>query len=172
MYASDVNFQTTEHFGAEVATVVLTHERFFVWMDFGVTFKQTLFVESFVTFLAFERFFLIWCMSFWTRGMVITNNIWLQTKCEVTWYLFQVQFFMLFHMVALLTAHFKDSSRLLKKINQSENGWKSYHGKQNQGCHVKEHKKLIQKLVSKMTLHFVWGHLSKKQTVPRSMTAI
>ena len=30
MYATDVNFQTTEHFGAEVATVVLTHERFFV----------------------------------------------------------------------------------------------------------------------------------------------
>ena len=30
---------------------------------------------------------------------------------------------------------------------------------------MKEHKKLIQKLVSKMTLHFVWSHLSKKQTL-------
>ena len=31
--------------------------------------------------------------------------------------------------------------------------------------HVKEHKKLGQKLVSKVTLHFVWGHLLKNQTV-------
>ena len=89
------------------------------------------------------------------------------------WHMFLIQFFMLFHMVAcilfsmvaLLTAYFKDSYWLLKKINQSKNGWKSYHGEQNQGYHEKEHKKLIQKLVSKMTLHFVWSHLSKKQTV-------
>ena len=36
-------------------------------------------------------------------------------------------------------------------------------------CHgehiAKEHKKLGEKLMSKVTLHFVWGHLSKKQTV-------
>ena len=31
--------------------------------------------------------------------------------------------------------------------------------------HVKEHKKLGQKQVSKVTLHFIWGHLSKNQTV-------
>ena len=30
---------------------------------------------------------------------------------------------------------------------------------------MKEHKKLCQKQVSKVMLHFVWGHLSKKQTV-------
>ena len=30
---------------------------------------------------------------------------------------------------------------------------------------MKEHKKLCQKQVSKVTLHFVWGHLTKKQTV-------
>ena len=28
---------------------------------------------------------------------------------------------------------------------------------------MKEHKKLYQKLVSKVTLHFVWCHLSRKQ---------
>ena len=37
--------------------------------------------------------------------------------------------------------------------------------KQKQGHHVKEHKKLYQKQVSKVTLHFVWGHLTRKQTV-------
>ena len=42
---------------------------------------------------------------------------------------------------------------------------KSYHGEQNQGYHVKENRKLIQKLVFKISLHFVWSHLSKKQTV-------
>ena len=36
---------------------------------------------------------------------------------------------------------------------------------QNACYHVKEHKKLGQKLVSKVTLNFVWGHLPKKQTV-------
>ena len=30
---------------------------------------------------------------------------------------------------------------------------------------MKEHKKLCQKQVSNMTLHFVWGHLMRKQTV-------
>ena len=44
-------------------------------------------------------------------------------------------------------------------------GYWSCHGEENACYHVKEHKKLGQKLVSKVTLHFVWGHLSKKQTV-------
>ena len=44
-------------------------------------------------------------------------------------------------------------------------GYWSYHGEQNAGYHVKEHRKLYQKQVSKVTLHFVWGHISKKQTV-------
>ena len=30
---------------------------------------------------------------------------------------------------------------------------------------MKEHEKLCQKPVSKVTLHFVWGHLTRKQTV-------
>ena len=30
---------------------------------------------------------------------------------------------------------------------------------------MKEHEKLGQKQVSKVTLHFVWGHISRKQTV-------
>ena len=59
----------------------------------------------------------------------------------------------------------KESDWLLKNFHQSENGLRSYHGEQNRGYHVKEHKKLSQKQVSKVTLHFVWGQLSRKQTV-------
>ena len=44
-------------------------------------------------------------------------------------------------------------------------GYWSCHGEESACYHVKEHKKLGQKLVSKVTLHFVWGHLPKKQTV-------
>ena len=36
---------------------------------------------------------------------------------------------------------------------------------------MKEHKKLCQKQVSKVTLHFVWGHLMRKQTVVSSLTS-
>ena len=80
---------------------------------------------------------------------------------------------MLFHMVplvllfmeALITTYFKESDWLLKNFHQSEKGLQSYHGEQNRGYHMKEHKKLSQKQVSKVTLHFVWGQLSRKQTV-------
>ena len=44
-------------------------------------------------------------------------------------------------------------------------GYWSCHGEENACYHVKEHIKPGQKLVSKVTLYFVWGHLSKKQTV-------
>ena len=37
--------------------------------------------------------------------------------------------------------------------------------KKNVGYHVKEHKNMCLKLVSKVTLHFVWGQLTRKQTV-------
>ena len=37
-------------------------------------------------------------------------------------------------------------------------------------CHVKEDEKLGQKQVSKMTLRFVWGHFSRKQTVATQHT--
>ena len=30
---------------------------------------------------------------------------------------------------------------------------------------MRDHEKMYEKLVSKVTLHFVWGHLSRKQTV-------
>ena len=79
--------------------------------------------------------------------------------------LFQVVPSVLLSMVALITTYMKESDWLLKNFHQSENGLKSYHGEQNQGYHVKEHKKLCQKQVSKVTLHFVWGQLSRKQTV-------
>ena len=74
--------------------------------------------------------------------------------------LFQVVPLVLLSMVALLITYMKESDWLLKNFYQSENGLKSYHGEQNGGYHVKEHKKLCQKQVSKVTLHFVWGQLS------------
>ena len=37
---------------------------------------------------------------------------------------------------------------------------------------MKEYEKLGQKQVSKVTLHFVWGHLSRKQTVITPYTAV
>ena len=83
--------------------------------------------------------------------------------------LFQVVPSVLLSMVALITTYMKESDWLLKNFHQSENGLKSYHGEQNHGYHVKEHKKLCQKQVSKETLHFVWGQLSRKQTVIRSV---
>ena len=80
---------------------------------------------------------------------------------------------MLFHMVAsvLLSMVAFSTIFLLVKILQQPirifeiSGYWSCHGEENACYHVKEHKKLGQKLVSKVTLHFVWGHLSKKQTV-------
>ena len=42
------------------------------------------------------------------------------------------------------------------RIFEISGSW-SYHGEENACYHVKEHKKLGQKLVSKVTLHFVWG---------------
>ena len=79
--------------------------------------------------------------------------------------LFQVVLSVLLSMVALITTYMKESDWLLKNFHQSENGLQSYHGEQNQGYHLKEHKKLYWKLVLKVMLHFVWGHLSRKQTV-------
>ena len=89
------------------------------------------------------------------------------------WHLFLTQLFMLFHMVAsvLLSMVAFSTIFLLVKILQQPirifeiSGYWSCHGEENACYHVKEHKKLGQKLVSKVTLHFVWGHLSKKQTV-------
>ena len=38
-------------------------------------------------------------------------------------------------------------------------------GQQNPDYNMKEHKNYIRNRCSKVTLHFVWGHLSRKQTV-------
>ena len=89
------------------------------------------------------------------------------------WRQFLNKIFMLFHMVAFilvsmattLITYFKDSDWLLNSFDQQESGWKSYHGQQNRDFLVKEHEKLYKKKMSKVTLHFVWGHLSRKQTV-------
>ena len=89
------------------------------------------------------------------------------------WHLSLTQLFMLFHMVAsvLLSMVAFSTIFLLVKILQQpirifeKSGYWSCHGEENACYHVKEHKKLGQKVVSKVTLHFVWGHLSKKQTV-------
>ena len=74
------------------------------------------------------------------------------------WHQFLIQIFMLFHMVAfilfsiaaVITAYFKDSDWLLKIFYR--------------GHHVKEYNKLD----DKVTMHFVRGRLSRKQTVARS----
>ena len=80
---------------------------------------------------------------------------------------------MLFHMLALVLLSmvafltiFLLAENLQQPIRIFEiSGYWSCHGEENACHHVKEHKKLGQKVVSKVTLHFVWGHLSKKQTV-------
>ena len=71
---------------------------------------------------------------------------------------------MLFHMVAMVLLSMVAFSTifLLVKILQQPirifeiSGYWS-HGEENACYHVKEHKKLGQKLMSKVTLHFVWG---------------
>ena len=83
--------------------------------------------------------------------------------------LFQVVPSVLLSMVALITTYMKESDWLLKNFHQSANGLKSCHGEQSRGYHLKEHKKLYQKLVLKVMLHFVWDHLSRKQRVTRKI---
>ena len=89
------------------------------------------------------------------------------------WHLFLAQFFMLFHMVALVLLSmvafltiFLLAENLQQPIRVFEiGGYRSCHGEQNESYYVKEDKNLYQKMVSKVTLHFIWGHLSRKQTV-------
>ena len=93
------------------------------------------------------------------------------------WHRFLAQFFMLFHMVALVLLSmvafltiFLLAENLQQPIRVFEiGGYWSCHGEQNASYHVKEDKNLYQKMVSKVTLHFVWGHLSRKQTVMQAM---
>ena len=93
------------------------------------------------------------------------------------WHMLLAQFFMLFHEVALLLLSmvafltiFLLAENLQQPIRVFEiGGYWSCHGEQNASYHVKEDKNLFQKMVSKVTLHFVWGHLSIKQTVSSLM---
>ena len=71
-----------------------------------------------------------------------------------------------FSMAAPITAYFKDSDWLLKNFDPIRT-WLKKLPWRAQGYRVKEHEKLVQKQVSKVTLHFVWGHFSRKQTVAR-----
>ena len=87
------------------------------------------------------------------------------------WHLFLTQFLMLFHMVAsvlLSMVAFLTIFWLAENLQQpirifEIDGYWSYHGEQNGSYHVKEHKHLYQKLVSKVTLHFVWGHFRENK---------
>ena len=89
------------------------------------------------------------------------------------WHRFLAQFFMLFHMVALVLLSmvafltiFLLAENLHQPIRVFEiGGYWSCHGEQNASYHVKEDKNLCQKMVLKVTLHFVWGHLLRKQKV-------
>ena len=46
-------------------------------------------------------------------------------------------------MVALIATSFEESDWLLKNFDQSENGWKTYHGEQDQGYHMKERENCV-----------------------------
>ena len=89
------------------------------------------------------------------------------------WHLFLIQFFMLFMLVVSVLLSMVAFSTPFLLVNTFQqpirtfeiSGYWSNHGGQNAGYHVKEHRKLNQKQVSKVTLHFVWRHISRKQTV-------
>ena len=66
-------------------------------------------------------------------------------------------------MEALITTYFKESDWLMKNLHKSESSCKSYCGEQNRGYLEKEHTKLCQRQLLKVTLHFVLGQLSRKQ---------
>ena len=78
-------------------------------------------------------------------------------------HLLMTQLFRLFHMGALVLfsmVALKTIFLLVEFFQQpirifEISGYWSYHGEQNTGYHVKEPKKLGQKQVSKVTLHFV-----------------
>ena len=62
---------------------------------------------------------------------------------------------------------------LFKVLQQSIkilSGYWSYHGEQIASYHIKEHKNLFWKLVSKMTVHFVCAHPSRKQIVMHDLS--
>ena len=56
----------------------------------------------------------------------------------------------------------KESDWLLKNFHQSENGLQSYHGEQNRGYHLKEHKKTILETGVKIDFAFCLGSSIEK----------
>ena len=85
------------------------------------------------------------------------------------WHLFLTQLVRLLYIVAssLLSMVTFSTIFLLVKIQPIrilKNSSYLSCREQNVRYHVKGHKKLGQKQVSKLTLHFVWGHLSKKNS--------
>ena len=103
------------------------------------------FFESFVDFLLFFQ------------NIPLANH-WRQVVCKTGFCLF-------LSIIALLTTYLTDFDGLLNNFDRAEKAPKSYHGKQNWGNYLKEHIRLFQKQASKVTLHFVWGHLSRKRTI-------
>ena len=94
-------------------------------------------------------------------------------KMQGHFYASLTQLFMLFHMVAsvwLFMVAFSTILLLVKILQQpirifEISSYWSCHGEENASYHLKEDENLYQKMVSKVTLHFVWSHLSRKQTV-------
>ena len=85
-------------------------------------------------------------------------------------HLFLIQFFIIFHMevsVLLSMAAFSTTFLLVKILQQpiriiKVSSYWSCHGEENACYHVKKHKELGEKSVSKKTLHFVWGTFIEK----------
>ena len=73
--------------------------------------------------------------------------------------------FFLLSMAAYKTSRERLLIGSLYYFHQSGDGHLSYHREQNSWYHMKEHGKLVKKLMSKVTYFFVNGHLSRKQTV-------
>ena len=108
-----------------------------------------------------------------SRTLFVFQNDDSHQNVNYFWHQFSTQFSMLFRMVpsVLLSMVAQISTFWLVEIPQQPirisqfTGFLSYHGEKKERYRVKEHKKLCWKLMSKMSLHFVGGHHSEKQTV-------
>ena len=83
-----------------------------------------------------------------------------------SWLLSLIQICMLFYLVALVLLSMVAKPFSMRRKKQS-NSYKSYHGEQKIGYVPPPEKvwNVYHKQVSKMALHFVWGHLPIQQTV-------
>ena len=117
-----------------------------------------------------------WLKMVWTLGKPMHAKSKMRNQM---WVIAKRQLLLIFSSYFYYSSITKSTSIVTKVFNglvhRVRNNWRyllklglyhmSYHGEQNQGYHVKEHKKLCQKQVSRVTLHFVWDQLSRKQTV-------